>query len=281
MTVNELKQQILTSLTPAVGKAEATAMMREIFFAVKKYSPSDIVINGDRTVLPETETLVSEWIGKVKAGWPLQYLIGRAHFMGMDLKVTPAVLIPRPETEQIVDRITDDYGDRQGLRVADIGTGSGCIAIALAKALPFAEVTAIDLSADALDVARENAAEQRVKISFIKADALHLAPENSAFDIIVSNPPYIAERERADMEPRVYEHEPEMALFVPDSDPLEFYAAISAWAVTALAPGGTLYFEINPLFTDGLRKLLARDGWTSVDIFRDYKGNYRFAVCRR
>lgn len=281
MTVNELKQEILTSLTPVVGRAEATAMMREIFYAVKKYSPSDIVIYGERTVLPETQSLVSGWIDKVIGGWPLQYLIGRAHFMGMDLKVTPAVLIPRPETEQIVDRITDDYGSRQGLRVADIGTGSGCIAIALAKALPFAEVTAIDVSADALNVARENADEQHVTINFKQEDALSLAPETAAFDIIVSNPPYIAEHERAEMEPRVYEHEPETALFVPDNEPLELYTAISVWAMTALAPGGTLYFEINPLYTDELRRLFARDGWSTVDIFRDYKGNYRFAVCRR
>jgi release factor glutamine methyltransferase len=280
MTVSQLKQQILAQLTPAVGSDEATAMMREIFFAVRGYSPTDIVIYGYRDLTDQTVARVNAIVARVVAGEPLQYVLGAAFFMGMQFKVTPATLIPRPETSQLVDRIVDDMGNTTDARVLDIGTGSGCIAIALARALKFADVTAIDISADALAVAAENSAALRAKVTFHKADALNLAAVTDAYDVIVSNPPYIADSERADMDSRVYDHEPASALFVPDSDPLLFYRAIAQFAATALRPAGKLYFEINPLFVNRLRDMLSAH-FSNVDIVRDYRGNLRFAICQR
>lgn len=279
MTVTDLKNEILKALTPVVGSGEATAMMREMLYLLKNYSATDIIIYGDRTVLDQSVALAREWTRRVVEGEPLQYILGTAHFMGMELKVSPAVLIPRPETSQLVDLITNEYASKKALSVLDIGTGSGCIAIALARALPYADVTAVDISDAALAVARDNGKRLHTNINFLHDDALNLSI-NQEFDIIVSNPPYIAETERNDMEARVYEHEPSNALFVSDANPLVFYRAISLYAVKSLRPGGALFFEINPLFTDELRNMLNQHGWRVIDIIRDYKGNYRFATCK-
>ena len=284
MTVTELKNKILTELTPVVGADEATAMMREVFWVLKRFKPVDIVLHGDQTVIPATVENAQRWVAQVKAGEPFQYAIGMANFMGMELKVTPAVLIPRPETAQLVDIITDHANSAPNLNVLDIGTGSGCIAIALARALPYSTVTAVDNSKAALSVAAQNVKSLRAgNVTLQYADALNLAATVPAlpepFDIIVSNPPYIAESERPEIDPRVKNYEPASALFVPDSDPLRFYRAIGSYAHGALTRGGALFFEINPLFAEQLRKMLTTQGWANVDIIRDYKGNLRFAVC--
>jgi release factor glutamine methyltransferase len=165
--------------------------------------------------------------------------------------------------------------------VLDIGTGSGCIAIALSRALKFAEVEGIDISDAALAVARENAENMRTKVHFEHADALNLVSKPDTYDVIVSNPPYIAESERADMEARVYAYEPESALFVPDNNPLIFYKAIAEFAIESLRQKGRLYFEINPIFTNRLREMLSAIGFSEVEIVRDYRGNLRFAICQR
>lgn len=283
MTVAELKRHIIGELTPAVGAREAQAMMREIFLVLKGYTPADVVINGDRTVLDQTVDRVNGWIERVRDGEPFQYVIGRAPFMGMELTVTPAVLIPRPETAQLVDMITDYARGRSDLNVLDVGTGSGCIALALARALPFSRVTGVDISDAPLQVARHNAGEYKIaNVDFIKADALNLSAYKlpTPFDIIVSNPPYIAESEKKEMDPRVYDHEPQGALFVPDSDPLVFYRAISLYARDNLTPAGILFFEINPLFVKELKSMLQSQDWSSVDILADYRGRQRFAFCR-
>jgi release factor glutamine methyltransferase len=220
-------------------------------------------------------------VQRVVSGEPLQYVLGTAFFMGMELRVTPATLIPRPETSQLVDRIVDDMSSRADLRVLDIGTGSGCIAIALARALKFADVNAVDISDEALAVAAENAATLRTDVHFSHADALNMPPMPNAYDVIVSNPPYIAEHERTDMDARVYDYEPATALFVPDADPLMFYRAIARFAAQSLRPSGKLYFEINPLFVNQLREMLTDTGFADVDIVRDFRGNLRFAICQR
>ena len=281
MTVSQLKREITGALTEAVGAGEAAAMSREIIRHLLGYSPVKAVINGDRTVEPLTVRAAGDIVARVKGGEPLQYIVGTAPFMGMELKVTPAVLIPRPETAELVDIIGDAWKGRTGLRVLDIGTGSGCIAIALSRLLPFSTVTGLDVSADALDVARENDSRLGAKVTWRQADILTAAPQAETYDIIVSNPPYIADSERQTMDPRVYGHEPTGALFVPDSDPLKFYRAIAAYASTALCHGGALYFEINPLLVDGLRDLLTKAGFAAIAILRDFRGNYRFAVCHR
>jgi release factor glutamine methyltransferase len=281
MTVNELKHYIVSNLSTVVDGGEATAMMREIIFALKGYSPTDIVLYGYRDVTDETAERARSIVARIVDGEPMQYVLGKAFFMGLELKVTPATLIPRPETAQLVDRIVDDFGSAKDVHVLDIGTGSGCIAIALARALRFAHVQAIDISNEALNVASENAHNLHVNVEFAHADALHLPADVAAYDVIVSNPPYIAQSERADMDARVYDHEPTTALFVPDNNPLLFYDAIARYAHTALREGGALYFEINPLFVNQLREMLARVGFSKVDIVRDFRGNFRFAICLR
>lgn len=282
MNINQLKKQIISSLTPAVGPTEASAMSQEIFRYLLGLEPVNVVLEGSRSVEPETVAAATRICDEVINGSPLQYVLGYAWFMGMKLAVKRGVLIPRPETAQLVDIIVDQWKDRSDLQVLDIGTGSGCIAIALARALPFPTVWATDINDDALAIARRNAVAMHVRILYTRDDIFTMKlPAASHYDIIVSNPPYITEKERATMDPRVSEWEPASALFVPDSDPLRFYRAIAHYASTALKPDGTLYFEINPPYANDLKAMLAEYGFSDVDIIRDFRGLNRFAVCRR
>lgn len=280
MTVSELNRHIIATLTPVLGQGEARSAARIIWDDVLHYTPEQIIIRGDHRLEQFTVEHIDELLRDVCAGEPLQYAIGSARFMGMDLKVTPDTLIPRPETAGLVDLITDHFGQRPDLHVLDVGTGSGCIALALCRALRFPLVDAIDISLPALDVARQNADALGCKINFVRADALTL-PENPAqriYDIIVSNPPYVLDSEADDMDPRVTDHEPKTALFVPDNDPLKFYRPISIYACGALRSGGRLYFEINPKEAGDLQSMLYNIGFIDVHIERDYLGRNRYAV---
>lgn len=279
MTVEQLFKTTIASLTPVLGDSEARSAARVIFEDVRGMSQTDIVLYGNRTLEDFTIEHINDIVDKIINGLPVQYAIGTARFCGLDFHVTPAVLIPRPETEGLVDRIVSDYKSRTDLRILDCGTGSGCIAITLARSLPFAIVDAIDISEYALEIARRNASDLKVKVNFRKCDMLALKPENtSVYDIIVSNPPYIAESEEAEMDGRVKDYEPAKALFVSDNDPLVFYRSIAQYALTALKPGGRLYFEINPRFADEMKTMLNAKGYANVDISRDYIGRYRYAV---
>lgn len=279
MTLGELNTFIVSQLDAPLGHGEAVATGRLLLEDCLGVTQTTLLTRPDRTVEPETEERFRKMVRRIAAGEPPQYVIGRARFMGMDLRVTPATLIPRPETAGLVDMIVDAANGRRNLKIIDLGTGSGCIAIALARALPYADVTAVDVSADALAVARDNAKSLNADINFIEADIMHMPPGLEDFDIIVSNPPYIAESERDSMEPRVKEHEPASALFVPDSDPLVFYRAIAGFA-SSTSPDASLYFEINPLFAKDLAKML-RDMGYDADIMRDTFGRERYAVARK
>ena len=280
MTIAELNKELIASLSPALGDSEAKSAARAILEDVRGITPTDLVINGHRTVEPETVERITKIRDRIRDGEPVQYAVGTARFYGMDFKVTPSVLIPRPETEGLVDMIVRDYGNRNDLRILDCGTGSGCIAIALARNLPFATVEAIDISEDALKIASDNASALKTKISFDRRDILHMN-ENSnpydRFDIIVSNPPYIADSERKDMDSRVIDYEPSSALFVRNENPIVFYTAISKFAAKSLSHNGALYFEINPLFVKQLKTMLDAHGFDNVEITRDYLGRYRYA----
>ncbi len=278
MTLCELNSFIISSLTPTLGPGEAKATARLLLEDDLRVTPAMLLSHGERILLPETVIRHKRFIDRIIAGEPPQYVVGSAIFMGMSLKVTPATLIPRPETAELVDLIVERSGRRHDLRILDIGTGSGCIALALARALPFSRVEGIDISAGAIAVARENAENLNAKIDFNIIDIFKISAETTArYDIIVSNPPYIADSERAAMEPRVKDHEPASALFVPDSDPLRFYRAIAEYAGQALADDGLLALEINPIFADRLTNLLANFGF-DCDIRRDSYGKKRFAL---
>lgn len=281
-TVKEIREGIVRSLAPHVGKGEAEAMARVILEDVAGVSRTDAIVNPGRTLEDATAARIDTIVGRVAKGEPLQYVLGEAVFMGMRLRVTPHTLIPRPETAGLVDIITDSYSDAKDLQIIDIGTGSGCIAIALARALPYCAVTAADISSEALAVASYNASALGASnVKCVRLDALHLpTPAAPLYDIIVSNPPYVTVAEKADMDRRVLEYEPGTALFVPDDDPLRFYRAIAVYAQSALRPGGSLYFEINPLYATDMEQMLRSLAFEDVDIRRDYRGKKRYAVCR-
>ena len=282
MTVEELYRECVASLSAVLGDGEGRAAADIIFEDVRGMDRTAMVLYGHRTLEDFTVDRIREIVADIVAGTPVQYAVGTARFCGIDFIVTPAVLIPRPETEWLVDRICDDARGRSDLRVLDCGTGSGCIAVSLARALPFARVDAIDISPEALDVARRNAEKTRTSINFSRQDILALeAPAQLCYDIIVSNPPYIAESERPTMDRRVYDREPSLALFVPDSDPLRFYRGIARYAAEALVSGGRLYFEINPHYADDMRRMLRDLGFEDIDICRDFAGLLRYATARR
>lgn len=257
-------------------------MKRIILSEVMHLSPVEAVIRGDNEAPDFIPGKVRGILDRLIAGEPIQYIFGKARFCGIELEVSPAVLIPRPETEQLVDIITDMAGKRSDLKVLDCGTGSGCIAIALARALHFADITAIDISGEALQVATRNAEAYGVKIDLKQADILNEASlPRTSWDIIVSNPPYVLDSERVGIERHVIEHEPHSALFVPDSDPLRFYNAILDYAASHLAANGNIFFEINPLEADKFCEAALRRGFSRTDITSDLHGRRRFAIISR
>lgn len=279
MTVRGLYDETRRTLGEKFSASEAKEITILIFEALKKWSLTDILVNDNTETTPWLSQRVHEVVSCIIADEPVQYVLGQAHFYGMILKVTPAVLIPRPETAQLVDIIVDDFKDRSDLRVLDIATGSGCIAIALARNLKFPTVKAFDISDAALKVAEENSSAMKADVDFFHGDILSLKPGDKAdYDIIVSNPPYIALKEAEQMEPNVLDHEPSSALFVPDSDPLKFYIPISLYALDALDKSGKLYLEINPLYAAMLSETMKSHGWSDVEIIRDMQGKQRFIV---
>lgn len=281
MTVARLGREIVAELTPAYGEGEAKAMMRLIFHHLKGWGMTELAIHADNPVSDYLQSSVAKIIERLKTKEPLQYILGEAYFYGMNLKVTPATLIPRPETAELVDFIVKDYGELKDMRVLDVGTGSGAIAIALARNLPFSDVSAIDISADAIAVAKENASNMRASVNFRQADVFKFNPKPDSLDIIVSNPPYIDESEKTAMDANVLDYEPHSALFVPDDNPLLFYKAIADIAVDALMKGGGLYFEINPRHAEEMIEMLKSKGFVDIRTHRDISGKTRFIDCHK
>ncbi len=282
MKIEDLLRIETQRLQAVFDHGEAVAAARAVFEDVAGFSQKYIFMYGDREMLDETAERLRLTVDKIISGVPVQYATGHARFCGYDFRVTPAVLIPRPETQQLVDMIADDADGKADLCVLDIATGSGCIACAVAKTLRFPQVDALDISRDALDVAKQNAADLGVKIRFAEQDILTAVATADTYNIIVSNPPYIARREAADMDKRVLDYEPHLALFVADDDPLIFYRAIGRYAARALIEGGKLYFEINPLFANELCEMLkAQGGYKDIKLIRDYIGKERFVTATK
>lgn len=283
MTIEETIRHLRDTLAPAVGRDEAAAMSYAILEDIKGYTRTQLIAYGDRELLPETSLRIENVTRRILDGEPMQYATGKAHWHGRVFAVDSSVLIPRPETAQLVDIITDTWASRSDLHVLDVGTGSGCIAITLALDLPFSRVTAVDISGDALALARKNAAALKARINFVHGDAFSLQDVMHAqkFDIVVSNPPYVLESERASLDPRVADHEPAGALFVRDEDPIAIYTAIARYAATSLKAGGRLYFEINPLCAKLITDMLSAMGFTDVETVCDYLGAKRFIICRQ
>lgn len=279
VTIATLARDMQRRLVPVYGEGEAKAMVRLIFHSLKGWSLTDMMIHSDN---PASEYLIQktdEILNRLMKFEPIQYILGEAYFYGMTFKVTPATLIPRPETEELVDMIVKENQGEKDLSVLDIGTGSGAIAIALSRNLPFSEVSAIDISPEALEIAEENAQNLHAQIAFINADVFSFMPKPGTLDIIVSNPPYIDESEKDDMEPNVVDYEPHQALFVPDRSPLLYYSRITDIAETGLRSNGRLYLEINPRHADELKTNLEKAGFADVTILNDINGKRRFIKC--
>lgn len=269
-------RELWRTLEPLYGNGEARAVTDYVLDVCFGLSKADIMCGAVEEMTAEKAAELNKIFGRLMEGEPVQYVLGRAEFCGRWFSVRPGVLIPRPETEELCAWITADSKASASPKVLDIGTGSGCIAITLQLDMPESKVTAWDISADALDVARENAQRLGANVNFVKQDALNAKPEGE-WDVIVSNPPYICEKEKKDMAVNVLEHEPHTALFVPDADPLLFYRAITRLAVQTLSKGGRLYFEINPIYADDTCRMMQAEGMTAVELRSDMYGKQRMA----
>ena len=255
---------------------ELNAIIRAICCDILNISTTSYYLKEEVTLTAEQQRMLNDTISRLKQGEPLQYIEGKAPFCGMDFFVTPATLIPRPETAELVDWIAQENA-LQSPHILDLGTGSGCIAIAISKRLPDATVDACDISDDALIVARKNGEKNEAEVSFFHHDILDLAtPLPHSYNILVSNPPYIKQSEEKEMEIHVTQWEPHTALFVPDDDALRFYRAIAEIGQTdALLPGGHIYVEINQALGKETVELFESYGYQDVTLRKDIYGNDR------
>ncbi|MEO0570867.1 MAG: peptide chain release factor N(5)-glutamine methyltransferase [Bacteroidota bacterium] len=236
-----------------------------------------LVLQPNLVVSKKEEQPFFEGLARLKKEEPIQYVLGEAYFMELKFRVNPNVLIPRPETEELVGWIIEEIGNRNSaIRILDIGTGSGAIAIALAKSLPNVTILGLDVSNKALEVARKNAELNKAEVKFIHADILDVNLElEFEFDCIVSNPPYVREMEKKGMGNNVKNYEPEAALFVSDVDPLKFYKAISAFSLRHLRPKGSLFFEVNQYLSKETEDVLVNNHFDELELRKDIFGNFR------
>ncbi|MDD2797101.1 MAG: peptide chain release factor N(5)-glutamine methyltransferase [Bacteroidales bacterium] len=268
----ESAHQQLSILYP---EHEVRSMISYLLQSVTGFSKAEIILRKNSELSPENNKQLNTKLKQLASGEPLQYVLGETEFYNLKFKVNQSVLIPRPETEELVDLILRENNSKQ-LRILDIGTGSGCIAISLAKKLPDSVVEAWDISEDALQVALENSIKNKVDVHFSRKDILNLENSSNIFDIIVSNPPYVCESEAEAMHQNVLRFEPHLALFVPNHDPLMFYSKIVSLSSQLLRKGGLLYFEINAAYGSQTADLLRNNGYQSVVILKDIFGKERF-----
>jgi release factor glutamine methyltransferase len=244
------------------------------FSTLELYGGKDKEISGNRL------RDLHEMLSRLKKNEPIQYIIGTESFCGLTFEVNPNVLIPRPETQELVRWIESDWKSVP-CRILDIGTGSGCISISLAKFLEDAKVESWDISEGALQVARRNCVRNEVEVLLRQQDVLSVVPEGELYQVIVSNPPYICEKEKVDMDANVLDWEPETALFVPDADPLLFYRKIAELGISMLCEGGALYFEINRAYGEETLRMLEGLGYRQLELRKDDFGNDRMIkACR-
>ena len=260
--------------------AEAAAMAKYILTEKYQLSALDLYAGKDMNFSSEKLSEVNDILARLKLYEPLQYIIGETWFCGYRFKVTPAVLIPRPETAELIDWIVTD-NKRDGAHVLDVGTGSGCIPVSLALMMDSPVVSAWDISEEALSVASENARLNNADVAFSRVDVLGTDIPDIKVDILVSNPPYITESEKKDMERNVLEWEPDLALFVPDDDPLRFYRRIAEIGLDILNDGGLIYFEINRAYGSETVEMLASMGYKNIELRKDLSSNDRMIKALR
>jgi release factor glutamine methyltransferase len=288
ITIGEAEIKISESIQAIYGADEAKAIAQLVLCHVCGVSKVQLILKKQDPLYTMEERSVNLILSELINGRPVQYILGETEFYGLQIKVTPSVLIPRPETEELVEWVLKEAeglefggkGNDSGIKsILDIGTGSGCIPIALKKHLPEAGVYGLDVSAKALEVARENAALNDVDVQFICTDILqpvtHKPTAVNCYDIIVSNPPYITQSEKERMHQNVLDHEPHLALFVSDEDPLLFYKAIADFALNYLAEKGRLFLEINEFLGDQTLAMLQEKGFKNAVLRKDLQGKDR------
>lgn len=280
MLLKDIKSIYHKELDNIYGVQEVNSFFFLLIGHFLKLEKFVLALTPDLVINKEEESVLFHALSELRQYVPVQYIIGETEFMDLKFKLSTKVLIPRPETEDLVRWILEDHQNttHEKLKILDIGTGSGCISISLAKHLVHAKVAALDISSDALDIAKENTEDNQVRIDFIQVDMLDddiSIPIESKFDIIVSNPPYVRELEKKEMHINVLEHEPDIALFVSDKDPLVFYRAIATFAEKNLTDDGCLYLEINQYLGKEMLSLLSEYNFKDIELRKDIFGNDR------
>lgn len=295
MNLKELKQVFVNSISELYPSEEVQSFFNLLSEKHLGMSRIEMALQPNKAISEENILKFKNAIQRLKNFEPIQYILGETEFFGMPFKVDKNVLIPRPETEELVawvlecvSNATDIERSRNGttgmFEILDIGTGSGCIPIALASKLPEAKITAVDISKGALEVAKQNALFNKVVINFLEVDILNnmawnLEFKNLEFDYIISNPPYIRELEKEQLEPNVLNHEPATALFVKDEDPLLFYRKIAKFSQQYLKENGTLFFEINEYLSKDVCKMLTIEEFKKIEVKKDIFGKDRMVKC--
>jgi release factor glutamine methyltransferase len=277
-TVKDAYDQFKITLAPLYGLQEADAMASLVLSDLTGYSKAKLKAFTDDPIIEEHQKQLHQILPELATGKPVQYVLGHTHFYGLDFKVSPAVLIPRPETEELVQWVLETMKEFKNPVVLDIGTGSGCIPITIKNQEPYSNVFAVDISNDALAVAKINANYNKVDVQFVEADILNLQAspiEEQMYQIIISNPPYVTETDKLQMHQNVTDFEPHTALFVPDNNPLVFYIAIAAFASTHLSKAGFLFFEINESYGDATLHMLKEKGFVNAELRQDMMGKDR------
>lgn len=267
---------IAHSLTEIYSRQEAQNIAKLVLTDALGIDLLDLYTGKDIKLSDLQQKKLNEILIRLQNNEPLQYVLGKAQFCELTFHVASGVLIPRQETEELVALIKQDNEKRVGLRILDMGTGSGCIAIALCSLLSDANVSGWDISEEALAQACANNKQLHAQVKFFRQDLFAVNPQEYQFDLIVSNPPYITQKEKQDMDANVLDWEPSLALFVPDDDPLLFYRQIARLGRTMLADGGSLYFEINTLYGDETCEMLRQSGYRKIEMIRDVFGRNRF-----
>ena len=269
--VNEIRE----ALRGIYPDSEALSLAKMLLVEAFGFSTLELYGGKDKEISGKRRDVLDKMLSRLRKNEPIQYVLGKETFCGLDFEVDSNVLIPRPETRELVEWIVADRKLDASCRILDIGTGSGCISISLAKFLSGAEVEAWDISEGALEVARRNAVRNAVEVLFRQQDVLYALPGDTRYDVIVSNPPYITEKEKLDMDANVLDWEPFTALFVPDADPLLFYRKIAELGLSMLNIGGALYFEINRAYGQETVRMLEGLSYKQIELRKDGWGNDR------
>jgi release factor glutamine methyltransferase len=275
--LKELRDRMVRELSAIYPAREAASIIGSLIFSVTGIDRKAIAFEPGMVIKDDIEKVLQDMLEELKAYKPVQYVTGQAHFYGLDLSVNPSVLIPRPETEELVKWAADDHKDKPGLKVLDIGTGSGCIILAISGLLLNPKLEAFDISEDAIKTASANALRYNIKVEIKKISILDEIGWSALgeYDLIISNPPYIRESEKRLMQANVLDYEPQLALFVSDDDPLLFYRAIAGFSKQHLSKKGKLYLEINENLGNETVNILKVEGFSEVVLRKDISGKDR------